>query len=130
LLPRHRDPTGTQWLLMQRRSWWSHHGGTWGLLGGARTREETAEQAARREAWEEAALPASAYRFTGRYVDDHGGWCYTTVLASAAELIQPGALSPESDEVRWVPVDELDALPLHPGFAASWPTVRALPDVG
>jgi hypothetical protein len=28
--------------------------------------------------------------------------------------------------VRWVPADEVVALPLHPGFAATWPVVRIL----
>ena len=31
----------------------------------------------------------------------------------------------ESIELRWVPVDEVAALPLHPGFAESWPALRA-----
>jgi len=30
----------------------------------------------------------------------------------------------ESLELRWVPLDAVDALPLHPGFAVSWPALR------
>jgi len=30
----------------------------------------------------------------------------------------------ESSELRWVAVDEVDELPLHPGFAASWQRLR------
>jgi hypothetical protein len=30
----------------------------------------------------------------------------------------------ESLALRWVPVSEVDALPLHPGFALTWPQVR------
>jgi hypothetical protein len=26
--------------------------------------------------------------------------------------------------LRWVPVGEVDGLPLHPGFALSWPELR------
>jgi 8-oxo-dGTP pyrophosphatase MutT (NUDIX family) len=129
LLLRHLDPTGADWLLMQHRSWWSHHGDTWGLLGGARMPEESAEQAAGREAWEEAALPSGSYRLTGSYTDEHGGWSYTTVLADAGSLIpvDPArGLSAESADVRWVRRDELHRLALHPGFAASWEQVAPL----
>jgi len=126
LLLRHRAPDGVSSLLMQHRSWWSHHGDTWGLLGGARAPGESAEQAAGREAWEEAALPATAYRVTGQYLDDHGGWSYVTVFAVADALVPITVLNAESAEVTWVRQDELPRLTLHPGFAASWPTVMAL----
>ena len=126
LLLRHRSPDGVSSLLMQHRSWWSHHGDTWGLLGGARAPEETAEQAAGREAWEEASLPLSAYTVTGQYVDDHGGWSYVTVFAETDTLLPVSAASAESNEVTWIQEDHLAELPLHPGFAASWPSVAKL----
>ncbi|GAA5112083.1 NUDIX domain-containing protein [Pseudonocardia adelaidensis] len=113
-------------VLLQHRALWSHHGGTWGLLGGARNRAETAEQAARREAAEEAGLRADAYEVTGTYVDDHGGWSYTTVVGQARTAVLPTALTAETLEVRWVCADRLGELPLHPGFAATWETVRAI----
>ena len=125
LLLRHRDSGGVDWLLMQHRSWWSHHGDTWGLLGGARMPSETAEQTAGREAWEEASLPVSAYSVVGRYVDDHGGWSYTTVFAETGGRLAPGALNAESHEVTWVRREDVGQLPLHPGFAATWPAVAA-----
>jgi hypothetical protein len=31
----------------------------------------------------------------------------------------------ESIELRWVPVGEVASLPLHPGFADTWPQLRA-----
>jgi 8-oxo-dGTP pyrophosphatase MutT (NUDIX family) len=113
-------------VLLQHRALWSHHGGTWGLLGGARNRAESAEQAARREAAEEAGLPADAYEITAAYVDDHGGWSYTTVVGQARSAVQPTALTAETLEVRWVRATEVPDLPLHPGFAATWETVRAI----
>ncbi|GAA0919734.1 NUDIX domain-containing protein [Pseudonocardia zijingensis] len=113
-------------VLLQHRALWSHHGGTWGLLGGARNRAETAEQAARREAAEEAGLVADSYEVTGTYVDDHGGWSYTTVVGRAATPVLPTGLTAETLEVRWVRADRLAELPLHPGFAATWETVRAI----
>ncbi|WP_028926119.1 NUDIX domain-containing protein [Pseudonocardia acaciae] len=126
LLLRHRSADGEDWVLMQHRSWWSHHGDTWGLLGGARTPGESAEQAAAREAWEEAGLAAAEYAVTGSYLDDHRGWSYTTVLAHAEKLVSVTARTEESAEVRWVRQDDLPTLPLHPGFADTWPAVAAL----
>ena len=67
-------------VLLQHRAEWSHHGGTWGILGGARNSGETAAEAAAREATEEAGLPRSVYCVGGEHVDDHGGWAYTTVM--------------------------------------------------
>jgi 8-oxo-dGTP pyrophosphatase MutT (NUDIX family) len=113
-------------ILLQHRAHWSHHGGTWGLLGGARNRAESAEQAARREAAEEAGLAADAYEITAAYVDDHGGWSYTTVVGRARAAVLPTALTAESLEVRWVRASQVPELPLHPGFAATWETVRAI----
>jgi hypothetical protein len=63
---------------------------------------------------------------TGRFVDDHGGWSYTTVIARTGAPALPRALTPETLEVRWVPVGELAQLPLHPGFAATWERVRSI----
>ncbi|HZZ51496.1 MAG TPA: NUDIX domain-containing protein [Pseudonocardia sp.] len=126
LLVQHRADDGSRWLLMQHRAGWSHHGGTWGLLGGARMPEETALEAAGREAWEEAGLATSEYTVTDSYLDDHGGWSYTTVLATAASMREMGELTAESVEVNWIRLDLLDELPLHPGFAASWPAVSSV----
>ena len=114
-------------VLLQHRALWSHHGGTWGILGGARNSDETAAQAAAREATEEAGLAPADYRIGGQHVDDHGGWSYTTVVAHADEAVVLTALTPETISVRWVPAPEVTALPLHPGFAATWDLVRALP---
>jgi hypothetical protein len=63
---------------------------------------------------------------TGQYVDDHGGWSYVTVFAEAGSLVPITTLSAESTEVAWVRQDELAGLTLHPGFAASWPSVADL----
>ena len=112
-------------VLLQHRALWSHHGGTWGLLGGARNSGESAEQAAAREAAEEAGLDAGSYAVAGRFVDDHGGWTYTTVIARAHTEPALTALTPETIEVRWVAAGALGELPLHPGFAATWAQVSA-----
>jgi 8-oxo-dGTP diphosphatase len=42
----------------------------------------------------------------------------------AIEAFEPVISDGESIALRWVPTDEVEALALHPGFAASWPGLR------
>jgi len=126
LLLRHRDDTGRDRVLLQHRALWSHHGGTWGILGGARNRGESAEHAAAREAAEEAGVEAGSYAVIGEHVDDHGGWSYVTVVGRAASAFAAPRLTAESLAVDWVSVDRMHELPLHPGFAATWEKVSAI----
>ena len=51
------------------------------------------------------------------------GWSYTTVIADVAEQLST-IPNRESSELRWVAVDDVAELPLHPGFAASWPALQ------
>ncbi|MBM7365547.1 NUDIX hydrolase [Gordonia hydrophobica] len=111
-------------VLLQHRAIWSHQGGTWGLPGGARDSHETAEQAAVREANEEAGIAASDVDVVEAIVTfQTEGWNYTTVIAKAPTLIATVG-NAESAELRWVPATEVAALPLHPGLATSWPDLR------
>ncbi|MDD4868242.1 MAG: NUDIX hydrolase [Mycobacterium sp.] len=132
LLVRAPRPDGTPAVLLQHRAVWSHQGGTWGLPGGARDSHETPEQTAVREAHEEAGLPGErlvlrATVITARVAGTGGThWSYTTVIADAGELLHT-LPNGESAELRWVGEEEVDGLPLHPGFAASWQRLRAAP---
>jgi 8-oxo-dGTP pyrophosphatase MutT (NUDIX family) len=112
-------------VLLQHRAAWTHHGDTWGVLGGARQGSESPEQAAVREAAEEGGLDASTVVVTGEYVDDHGGWSYTTVLATAGSTLPAQPTGQESADVAWVGLGEVEDRVLHPGFASTWPLLRA-----
>lgn len=126
LLLRAPRPDGSAAVLLQHRAPWSHQGGTWGLPGGARDSHETPEQAAVREAHEEAGLPADQLTVRTTVVTSEvSGWTYTTVIADAAEQLDT-VPNRESAELRWVGEDEVDSLPLHPGFAASWARLRSV----
>jgi 8-oxo-dGTP diphosphatase len=113
------------YVLLQHRAPWSHGGGTWGVPGGARDRAETAEQAARRETVEETALDVAQVVTVGEHVVDHGGWSYTTFVATAPSRL-PVRADRESLALAWVTPDELAGLDLLPAFAAAWPDLRAL----
>ncbi|GAA3249656.1 NUDIX hydrolase [Nonomuraea helvata] len=124
LLVVHHDDRGVPYVLMQKRSWWSHHGGTWGLPGGARDSHEDAVTTALREAREEAALAGDGLRVQGVYLDDHGGWAFETVIAESAELLAAVPANSESSELRWLPLPEISDRRLHPGFAATWDEIQ------
>jgi septum formation protein len=53
---------------------------------------------------------------------------YTTVVGEVADgsRVDPSPSDPESLEVRWVALGELDDLPLMAPFAAALPTLLAM----
>ena len=112
-------------VLLQHRAIWSHFGDTWGLPGGALKPDENAIDGAMREANEEAGVDSQLLRVMFCTVLDKVVWTYTTVVAEAITEFEPVIGDAESVALAWVPVDEVDELPLHPGFAASWAALRA-----
>ena len=124
------DGGGTS-VLLQLRAGWSHHGGTWGLPGGARALGETAVEAALRECAEEVAVDLSQVRVQGTSDDDHGGWRYTTVVARVPGRLPAAATGGESEDVAWVPLADVPrhgapTTGLHPGLAAGWTRLAPL----
>ncbi|OWP21753.1 NTP pyrophosphohydrolase [Microbacterium sp. AISO3] len=113
-------------VLLQHRVSWSHFGDTWGLPGGARHAGESAREGALRESAEEAGVPADAVAPRFLSVLDVGVWTYGTLVADVTRPFHPVISDPESRELAWVPLDEVESFPLHPGFAASWPRLRSL----
>ena len=108
-------------VVLQHRAEWTHEGGTWAVPGGARDSHEDPVAAALREAVEETTLdPAHVVPFD-EWVDEHGGWSYTTVIARTEHRVELEPANPESIAVRWWPVGEVAELELHTGFAAAWP---------
>jgi 8-oxo-dGTP diphosphatase len=125
LLLRTVDRCGQQHVLLQHRASWTHHGGTWGAPGGARASWETPEQAALREVGEEAVIDLAGISIERVHADDHGGWCYWTVLAGSPSAVTAAPRGLETAEMRWVLCADVVGLELHPGFAASWPLVSS-----
>ena len=116
---------GTQ-ILLQHRAPWVHNGDTWGIPGGARDSHESVLEAAIREAKEETGIDPVHLTPIQTFSDDHGSWRYDTVIAHATDELVAHELNDESHEVRWVEIDEVDELTLHPSFEKSWPTLKGL----
>lgn len=131
------DAAGQDRILLQRRVWWSHQGGTWGVPGGARDSTESSLAAAVREFTEEIrptdftaqwgpdAL-AGQLSPVGIHRQDHGRWSYDTVLARLPGCLPLRPGSRESTAVEWVPVADVANRNLHPGFAGVWPLLHEL----
>ena len=113
-------------ILLQHRAPWVHNGDTWGIPGGARDSHETTIEGAFREAVEETGIDTDLLTPLHTFTDDHGDWKYETVIAQAAAGLLAHEVNDESHEVRWVDIEKVDELPLHPSFAKSWPELKAL----
>jgi 8-oxo-dGTP diphosphatase len=121
-----RGPGGRREILLQLRAGWTHFGGSWGLPGGARDSHEDPVTAALREAAEEAGVTADSVTVVGQLTSvDHGDWCYTYVVALAGGSLTVSPRTAESDELRWVALDAVQRLPLHPAFGDAWPRLHA-----
>ncbi|BAS09238.1 putative 8-oxo-dGTP diphosphatase 3 [Arthrobacter sp. Hiyo4] len=69
-------------------------------------------------------MPAADVSVLFTSVLDFGYWSYTTVVVLVTAPFEPVISDPESLELQWVPLDEVEAKELHPGFATSWPDLR------
>ena len=116
---------GTQ-ILLQHRAPWVHNGDTWGIPGGARDSHESVLEAAIREAKEETGIDPVHLTPIQTFSDDHGSWRYDTVIAYASDELVARELNDESHEVRWVEIDKVDDLTLHPSFEKSWTSLKGL----
>jgi 8-oxo-dGTP diphosphatase len=120
-----RREGGAAELLLQLRAAWTHQGGSWGVPGGARDSHEDVATAALREACEEVGVdPGHVVVVASAVGTDHVDWRYTYVIGWADRRVDVGVRNAESDEVRWVALDDVTSLPLHPALAAAWPGLR------
>ena len=113
-------------ILLQHRAPWVHNGDTWGIPGGARDSHESTIEGAYREAVEETGINVELLTPLHTYCDEHGTWRYETVIARAADGLIAHELNDESYEVRWVAIDQVEELTLHPSFGNSWQELRKL----
>jgi 8-oxo-dGTP pyrophosphatase MutT (NUDIX family) len=113
-------------VMLQKRSAMAHEGGTWSCAGGAIDEGETPYEAAMREAAEEVGEIPEHHRGLGEYVfGPAADWSYTTVVLEVDHHFG-ASVNFETDAVVWVPLGLVDQRPLHPGFAAAWPHLRAI----
>lgn len=120
-----RLPSGPR-VMLQKRSQWAHEGGTWSCSGGALDEGEGALEGALREASEEVGAIPGEYSVLGRTeFAPATDWSYTTFVVEV-----PGQFGSsqnfETDDVAWFHPDEVADVPLHAGFAAAWPDLRAI----
>ena len=114
----------TAGILLQHRAEWSHHGGTWGIPGGAIRQGEDAITGALREANEEAGVPPELVTVLFTEVLDLDFWSYTTVVVESSEVFEPVMGDSESEALAWISMGEVESFDLHPGFGKSWPELK------
>ncbi|MDD6373979.1 MAG: Maf family nucleotide pyrophosphatase [Bifidobacteriaceae bacterium] len=123
LLARRDATTGeVTHVLLQHRALWSAEGGTWGAPGGATATGESPLEGALRESYEEANIHPEDIDVVGAYLETHGTWGYTTVLAfeKPGHTVVPRANDDESLEVMWVPLKGVDNLTLLSAMRRDW----------
>jgi protein-tyrosine-phosphatase/8-oxo-dGTP pyrophosphatase MutT (NUDIX family) len=113
-------------VLLQLRGGGTHHPDTWGIPGGARHQGESALACALREAGEEMDLDTHALKPDWWRIVDHGGWTYTTVAAGAGREAGAQPRNWEATEARWVALDQVGDMDLHPGLGQAWAEMRPL----
>ncbi|MPZ85878.1 MAG: NUDIX domain-containing protein [Actinophytocola sp.] len=111
-------------VLLQHRAELTLGGGTWGVFGGARNKDEDPVAAALRETAEESTLDAGEVTVHALMHEDHGGWAYDTAIATVPALLDVRAASWESKDAAWVPVEEVAGHNLFGPFANAWPRLR------
>jgi 8-oxo-dGTP pyrophosphatase MutT (NUDIX family) len=116
--------------LLQLRSQSVREPHTWSIPGGARGKDETPEQAALREAHEEANLDPQDVKIVATYSDlCECGWNYTTLIANPIGTVELHG-NWEGERLELVPLEDVATLELHPGFKAAWPALRDMLKAG
>ncbi len=120
----------TPLVMLQKRSAMAHEGGTWSCAGGALHQAEMPLDGALREAAEEVGEIPEPYAVLGEHVFRPAlDWAYTTLVVEVRERFGR-SMNFETEAVAWFTPPEIDRLPLHAGFAAAWPHLRAIIPAG
>jgi 8-oxo-dGTP diphosphatase len=151
ILARAPRPTGEVAYLLQQRNADADCAGKWGTFGGGLHAGETPLEGATREVNEETGnvhvisnglepvigksnddilnvKPVPTLQVSHSYIDDHGGWAYTTFVADCAATFWPsfdGETPEESADWGWFTPEEMRHVKLHPGFKAALPKLLA-----
>lgn len=121
----HRGADGPT-VMLQKRSAFAHEGGTWSCAGGALDEGEDPLAGALREAAEEVGAVPDGHRVIGHTVFEPAtDWRYTTFVVEVPERFGE-SINFETDDVAWDAPADVDAKPLHAGFAAAWPEIRKI----
>jgi 8-oxo-dGTP diphosphatase len=113
-------------VMVQKRSQMAHEGGTWSCAGGALDQGEMPLEGALREASEEVGDIVGTPRLIGQVLFQPAtDWAYTTVVVEVDARFG-SSINFETDAVDWCTPAEVEALPLHAGFAAAWPELKAI----
>jgi len=115
-------------ILLQHRAPWVHNGDTWGIPGGARDSHESALEGAFREAVEETGIDVKLLTPVHTFCDDHGNWKYETVIAHATDDLVAHEVNDESHELKWIEIEKVESMTLHPSFRNSWQDLKKLLD--
>jgi len=113
-------------VMLQKRSQFSHEGGTWSCAGGALDRDETPLAGAMREAREEVGRLSGEIAVLGETVFAPAtDWTYTTFVVEVQARFGE-SINFETEAVAWLMPDEVEERSMHAGFAAAWPDLRRI----
>ena len=99
----------------------------WALPSSARERGENAQHASLREASSAIGVQPDQVVVFAEFVDNHGGWTYTTIMARAGHCLD--VLPPDkaqSTVAEWVDLDAVQGRALHPELEANFAQLRKL----
>ena len=120
-----RFPDGPR-VMLQKRSAFAHEGGTWSCAGGALDRDEQPLVGALRETSEEIGAIPEGHSVLGSVVFAPAtDWSYTAFVVEVSGEFG-SSINFETDAIAWDSPDEVERRPLHAGFAAAWPELRAI----
>jgi 8-oxo-dGTP pyrophosphatase MutT (NUDIX family) len=126
MLIRHQGDDGKTRYLLQKRAPWVDHPDTWAFPGGGLHENEGPAQGAVRETQEEMGLLPDGIKPDRLHTDDHGNWAFHTLIADTPHRFEPSGNDGESAGHGWFTEDEMNDLPLHPGFQKSLKVVTSI----